>query len=210
MSSRIISSRSSNNSVTDLLQNAEFDYCWNNSSSMNTGFGGNNSLHYSKSCGSSSIKTPLYLENYLAEFKSEEEKAAVRKALGIYNRNDVVAMSLLTAEEGKPSQQDWNNAVSKQLKQGDVFFTPVTSFKSVFDSEGVTLDIKLKEINTLVVEQQKSLNQIIQVSKSETISSLGDVKAFLQGFNNGDTLRKTLDDINQDMLRFEKTGQITS
>jgi hypothetical protein len=41
------------------------------------------------------------------------------------------------------------------------------------------------------------------------ISSLGDVTTFLQGFNNGDNLRQTLDTMNQEMLRFETTGQIT-
>jgi hypothetical protein len=39
----------------------------------------------------------------LSEFKTEEEKAAARHALGIYNKGDVVAMSLLTAEDGLPT-----------------------------------------------------------------------------------------------------------
>jgi hypothetical protein len=38
------------------------------------------------------------------------------------------------------------------------------------------------------------------------ITSLGDVKLFLQGFNNGDNLHNTIDTMNQEMLRFEKTG----
>jgi hypothetical protein len=33
---------------------------------------------------------------------------------------------------------------------------------------------------------------------------------FLKGFDNGDNLRNTLDEMNQDMLRFESTGQINS
>ena len=69
----------------------------------NTGFGNGNSLQYETSCKKPSLKTPLYLDNYLGEFKSEEEKAAARHSLGIYNQGDVVAMSLLTTEGGIPS-----------------------------------------------------------------------------------------------------------
>ena len=50
--------------------------------------------------------------------------------------------------------------------------------------------------------------KILQVSKQKQISSLGDVTLFLQGFNNGDNLHNKLDEMNQEMLRFEQTGQI--
>ena len=48
--------------------------------------------------------------------------------------------------------------------------------------------------------------KITQVSNYEQITSLGDVNLFLQGFKNGDTLHNELDEIKQEMLRFEETG----
>jgi hypothetical protein len=48
--------------------------------------------------------------------------------------------------------------------------------------------------------------KINQVSGNTEITSLGDVKLFLQGFNNGDNLHTTLTQMNEEMLRFEKTG----
>jgi type II secretory pathway component PulF len=95
----------------------------------------------------------LYKENYLKEFKTEEEKAEARHALGLYNKGDVVAMSLLTAEDGNPTNQQWMDAEIKQLRKGDKFFTPFTSFSSVFDNSGINLVTKFKETNTLITNQ---------------------------------------------------------
>ena len=173
----------------------------------NTGFG-DNALHYETSCKRPTLKTPLYLENYLKEFVTEEEKAAARHALGLYNKNDVVLLSLLTAEDGIPSDNVFKKASVKQLKKGDQFFIPVTAINAVYDFEGNSLDSKIDEINKMLGNQQKELLKITQVTNSKVISSLGDVKKFLQGFNNGDSLHDTLDEINQEMLRFEKTGDI--
>ena len=201
-------------SIIDLLQNSEIEFktcskIVNNLDNFNTGFGENNDLHYESPCAPQKLKTPLYQENFLSEFVTEEEKAAARHALGLYNKHDVVAMSLLTAEDKLPSQQDWSNTTIKQLRKGDQFFTPVTQFNAVYDSNGVTLSTKIKEINTLIQDQQKELHKINQPSNKKEITSLGDVQKFLTGFNNGDTLQKTLDVLDQEMLRFEKTGQIT-
>jgi hypothetical protein len=44
------------------------------------------------------------------------------------------------------------------------------------------------------------------VSNSKNITSLGDIAAFLKGFNNGDNLHDTLDSMNKEMVRFEATG----
>lgn len=200
-------------SIIELLQSfeIEFETCpklEDKLENINTGFGENNDLHFEDKCKKPELKVPLYQENYLSEFKTEEEKAAARHALGLYNKGDVVAMSLLTAEDKLPSTQDWANATIKQLRKGDKFFTPVTSFKSVYDSSGITLDVRFNEINSLIIQHQKEIVKINQVSAGEMIESLGDVKLFLQGFNNGDNLYNTLDNMNQEMLRFEKTGQI--
>ena len=202
-------------SIIELLQNSEieFETCPklenNNLNNFNTGFGGGNDLHYEIPCKSVELKTPLYQENFLKEFVTEEEKAAARHALGLYNKGDVVAMSLLTAEDKTPSKLDLVQAPAKQLQKGAQFFTPITTVHAVYDSQGITLDVTLNTLQQSVIEHQKQLNQILQVSTSGEISSLGDVKVFLQGFNNGDSLYETLDEMNQEMVRFEKTGQIT-
>lgn len=200
-------------SIIELLQSSEieFETCpkfEDNLLDISTGFGENNDLYYETKCKLPELKTPLYQENYLSEFKTEEEKAAARHALGLYNKGDVVAMSLLTAEDNLPSTQEWSEATIKQLRKGDQFFTPITSFKAVYDSSGVTLDVKLNEFNSLLIQQQKEIVKINEVSSGQVIDSLGDVKLFLQGFNNGDNLYNTLENMNQEMLRFEKTGQI--
>lgn len=200
-------------SIINLILNSEIelDTCprlENKLENINTGFGENNDLHYETPCEKHVLKTPLYQENYLREFVTEEEKAAARHSLGLYNKGDIVAMSLITAEDSLPSQQDWTEVTIKQLRKGDKFFTPVTQFNAVYDSTGTTLDVKMDEIQSLIVQQQKEIVKITQVSNSKEISSLGDVRLFLQGFNNGDNLHNTLDDMNQEMLRFEKTGEI--
>lgn len=198
-------------SIINLLQNSEIEFktcptLSNSLQNINTGFGESNELHYKSPCSKPILKVPLYKDNFLNEFVTEEDKAAARHALGLYNKGDVVAMSLLTAENKQPTTQDWSDNVILQLRKGDKFFTPITSTKAVFDTSGVTLDSKLNELNSLVKKQQKDIVAITQVSNSQTITSLGDVKVFLQGFSNEDKLKNTIDDMNQEMLRFEKTG----
>ena len=201
-------------SIIELLQNSEieFETCpklqSNNLNNFNTGFGGNSDLHFEIPCKLPELKTPLYQENFLREFLTEEDKAAARHALGIYDRNDIIAMPLLTAEEDPPTEYDWASASIKQLQKGEKFFLPITTTNAVYDSAGVTLNVTIHQIQTTISDQQKEINKINQISTSPTISSLGDVKLFLHGFNNGDSLYETLDDMNQEMLRFEKTGQI--
>ena len=188
--------------------NTEFENS-TNIKNFNTGFGEDNDLHYESKCTKPELKVPLYQQNYLGEFVTEEEKAAARHALGLYNKGDVVAMSLLTAEDGNPTSNQWLNATIKQLRKGDKFFTPFTQFKAVFDTDGVTLDVRLREMNQIITAQQREIVKINQVSGETSITSLGDVKLFLKGFNNGDNLHTTLTEMNEEMLRFEKTGQIT-
>ena len=198
-------------SIIDLLQNSEieFETCPkvdDKLENINTGFGENNDLEFEDKCSKPRLKVPLYQENYLSEFVTEEEKAAARHSLGLYNKGDVVAMSLLTAEDEIPSKQAWADATIKQLRKGDRFFTPFTSFNAVFDADGENLTSRLSDFHKVIVQQQKEIAKINEVSNGDTISSLGDVRLFLQGFNNGDNLHATLDLMNQEMLRFEKTG----
>lgn len=202
-------------SIIGLLQSDEIEFktcpkIENDLSDINTGFGENNDLHYDTPCKNSGLKTPLYRENYLQEFVTEEEKASARHALGLYNKGDVVAMSLLTAEDKIPSQSELQKSSIKQMRKGDVFFSPITSFNAVFDSVGHTLEETINDVRSLLTTHQKELNAINKVSNSGSIISLGDVKMFLQGFKAGDSLYTTIDKINQEMLRFEKTGEINN
>lgn len=201
--------------ISDLLENVEIELTTcptieNDLENVNTGFGGNNDVHYETPCTKPKLKVPLYRENYLSEFVTEEEKAAARHALGLYNRGDIVAMSMLTSEDSLPSTQDWEEFTIKQLRKGDKFFSPVASFSSIFSADGTTLDIKMEEVQALIAKNYNAIEQINQVSNLGIISSLGDVKQFLQGFSSEDNLKVTLDNMNQEMLRFEKTGQITT
>lgn len=195
--------------IENLLQNSEITLDnESNVDDFNTGFGKNNDLHYDTPCKIPELKTPLYQENYLREFVTEEEKAAARHALGLYNKEDIVALSLLTSENVLPTRDDWQNASIQQLRKGDKFFTPITSFDAVYDSSGVTLTNHISTIQSLISESKKEINKINQVSNAPTISSLGDVRVFLQGFNNGSNLFQTLNEMDKAMIRFEKTGQI--
>lgn len=201
-------------SIVDLLRNSEIEFSTCSRSenvlpNVNTGFGKNNDLYYETPCKKPKLNLPLYKENYLSEFRTEEEKRQARNALGLYDNSDVVIMSLLTTKDELPSQQDLEKASIKQLCSGDKFFTPATSFKAVYDSSGVTLSTRLQEINTVITKQQSDLLKITQVSNSKEITSLGDITAFLKGFNNGDNLHDTLDSMDKEMVRFEETEQIT-
>lgn len=175
---------------------------------FNTGFGENNDLHYEHPCIKPILKTPLYRENCLSEFETEEEKAAVRHSLGLYNKEDIVAMSLLTAEDSTPSKSELDEAPIKQLRKGDKFFAPITTINAIYDLDGKALGEKLTEIKSLISKQDKKIQEITQVSDKNSIHSLGDVQVFLGGFKKEDTLYDTIEDIKQDMLRFEYTGSI--
>lgn len=196
-------------SIIDLLQNSEIEFntcphASNKLDDMNTGFGEGQELHYDIPCKKPELKTPLYKDNYLSEFVTEEEKAAVRKAIGIYTRGDVITNGLLTITEDKPSIQDIIKASTQQLKKTDTFFAPITLTKAVLGEDGKPLSEVISSIQQSIQKQQDTIDSIVEESSSKTITSLGDVKKFLQGFNNGDNLHNTLTTIDQEMLRFEK------
>ncbi len=175
---------------------------------LNTGFGVNNDLHFEDKCALPKLQTPLYAENFLREFITEEQKAAARHSLGLYNKDDVVAMSLLTAELEVPTQQQWSEALMYQLRKGDQFFIPYTHFNAIFDSYGNSLNDVLVKLQKEINKQNDELTALKHISKSENITSLGDIQAFLKGFNNGDNLFDIIDDMNQEMLKFDKIGII--
>jgi hypothetical protein len=185
--------------IEHLLQQTE---TINESDNFNTGFGDDKDLHFDDKCKPKELKTPLYKENYLQEFSSEEDKASARHALGLYNKDDVIMLSLLTTEDALPNKTELQEASIKQLRLGDRFFAPATLTNAVYDTSGTTLDKHLKYINNLISEQQTSLNQIINVSNLKNITSLGDMKLFLDGFTNNENLFNIINEINTETLRF--------
>jgi hypothetical protein len=200
-------------SILEMLQNSEIEFTTcpnpkNNLDNFNTGFGESNELHYDIPCKHREGKTPLYKENYLRDFKTEEEKALARNSLGLYSRGDVVMNSLLTIEDTQPSKTELALAPMKHLRKQNVLFAPITHTKAVFNDDGSSLQVTLTRIQHDITTAQDSINAITKLSKLSTITSLGDVQQFLQGFKNGDNLHNTLDRMNQEMLRFENTGYI--
>jgi hypothetical protein len=200
-------------SIIDLLQNSEIEFktcphASNKLDDMNTGFGEGQELHYDIPCKKPELKTPLYKDNYLREFESLEEKAAARRALGIFGSGDIVTMDLLTAEDKKPSILEILKASTKQMRKGNELFMPITKTQAVFDKSGVQLDVLLSNVNKVLDTHQNTLDFLLSPSNNKELTSLGDVTKFLQGFNNGDNLYEALDEINQEMIRFEKTGNI--
>lgn len=158
-------------SIIDLLNNSEIELTTchktaNKLENINTGFGNNNELHYEDQCSEPELKKPLYKENYFSEFETKEEKAAARHALGLYNAEDVMDMTLLTAKDTIPTNDELQKAVIKSLFKKDEFFSPTVLFKSVYDTEGVSLESKMLLID------------------------------------------KDLESIHQNMLSFEKIGEI--
>lgn len=195
MNSTINSNQCSHNDVMDTIS---------------TGFDKNNELHYKVFCKKSPFNIPLYKDNYLSEFETEEEKAAARHSLGLYNKKDVITMGLLTAEDDVPTKQQWNNPIIKQLQRGSKFFVPCTSFDAVFDSQGNNLQNRLNEILQTISKQQDSLNSVTSVSNKEQITSLGDIIKFLHGFKNGENLSNIINDYYKDQIKFESVGFISN
>ena len=81
------------------------------------------------------------------------------------------------------------------MQKGYEFFLPLTSFNAVYDSSGTTLDFRIKDLLEKIQNSKKELDKITQVTTEPTITSLGDVKLFLAGFNNKENLRTTIDNI---------------
>ena len=53
----------------------------------------------------------------------------------------------------------------------------------------------------MLVNNKFIITDITKISNSKQITSLGDVKLFLEGFNNGDNLKEQLDTITQTVLK---------
>ena len=195
--------------IENVLQNLELQCSHSDSvEDFNTGFGENHDAHIYDPCSKPTLKTPLYYENYLREFISEEDKAAARHALGLYNKHDVVAMSLLTAEDEIPNKDSFVEVALKQLRKGDQFFAPITTLDAIFDSKGTTLKTHLDDLWDQIESNSKVIKDVMTASQGDRISSLVDIRQFLDGFTKETNLCKVIDNINQEMLKFESTGTI--
>ena len=200
-------------SVEDILDNLdlELETCPNlnnNLGNVNTGFGNNNDAYYETPCCKPKLQTPLYKDNFLSEFETEEEKAAARKSLGITNVEDLLEKAMVVSSLGIPSKEIINNASIQHLRKDNKLFLPVTSFNAVIDQEGVSLTSRFENITKVIQDHRNLLDTINNPSQNKSITTLGDVRKFLQGFNNGDNLHNTINTINKEMLRFEITGQV--
>lgn len=198
-------------SIIDLLQNSEIEFkpCHHapdRLEGVNTGFGEGQELHYDTPCHKQELKIPLYKNNYLREFVTEEEKAAVRNSLGLYTKGDVVTTALLTTTTDPLTPQELVAGTIRQFRYSDQFFAPVTLTKAVLDSSGQALENVLLGIRKELDEAKNSVETLVKKSQKEEITSLGDVRDFLSGFINGDNLHDVLDSMNEEFLRFETTG----
>lgn len=174
----------------------------------NTGFGEGNTLHLTSFCKKPKTKTPLYLENYLREFKTEEEKAAARNSLGLYNRGDVVTNSLLTLETYLPEQEEFNSPNIRTIYVGNTFISPIVSTTSVYHTSGKTLEDIVEEFRQTIENSTSTLQNLTSPSSNPQVTTLGDIQQLLKGFKNGNDLCEVIDTMNQEMLRFEQTGLI--
>ena len=178
------------------------------STTFNTGFGASNELHYQDNCKKPTLHTPLYKENFLSEFKTKEDKALARKSLGIQNYEDVVVNQTLTTDSSEPSKQQLLTPAIKKLLQGNSFFSPITVTKAVYDQQGNNLETRLETLKKLINTNAITINSLNNETQGNQISSLGDFKKFVRGFKNGDDLKQIIDEVKEDMLKFQITGNI--
>ena len=175
--------------------------------SIDTGFDIQSSLDYNP-CSQRPLSQPLYKENYLGEFETEEEKRIARRNLGLFDDNDVVAMSLITTDEAITDKDILDLLKIKTINQGNIPFAPQTTATAVLVKQGNaynTLQEVLGEQSSSIKKESSRIDQLLNKSTSGTaIKTVGDINAFLSGFKNTETLRGII----ADHLLFESKGTI--
>ena len=175
--------------------------------SIDTGFDIQSSLDYNP-CSQRPLSQPLYKENYLGEFETEEEKRIARRNLGLFDDNDVVAMSLITTDEAVTDKDILDLLEIKTINQGNTPFAPQTTATAVLVKQGNaynTLQEVLGEQSSSIKKASSRIDQLLNKSTSGTaIKTVGDINAFLSGFKNTETLRGII----ADHLSFESKGTI--
>lgn len=175
--------------------------------SIDTGFDIQSSLDYNP-CSQRPLSQPLYKENYLGEFETEEEKRIARRNLGLFDDNDVVAMSLITTDEAVTDKDILDLLEIKTINQGNTPFAPQTTATAVLVKQGNaynTLQEVLGEQSSSIKKASSRIDQLLNKSTSGTaIKTVGDINAFLSGFKNTETLGEII----ADHLLFESKGTI--
>lgn len=175
--------------------------------SIDTGFDIQNSLDYNP-CSSRPLSQPLYKENYLGEFETEEEKRIARHNLGLFDNKDVVAMNLITTDDAVTDTDILDLLKIKTINQGNIPFAPQTTATAVLVKQGNaynTLQEVLRQQNSSIERTNSRIDQLLNKSTSGTaIKTVGDINAFLSGFKNTETLRGII----ADHLLFESKGTI--
>ena len=175
--------------------------------SIDTGFDIQSSLDYNP-CSPRPLSQPLYKENYLGEFETEEEKRIARRNLGLFDDNDVVAMSLITTDEAITDKDILDLLKIKTINQGNIPFAPQTTATAVLVKQGNaynTLQEVLRQQNSSIERTNSRIDQLLNKSTSGTaIKTVGDINAFLSCFKNTETLRGII----ADHLLFESKGTI--
>ena len=175
--------------------------------SIDTGFDIQSSLDYNP-CYQRPLSQPLYKENYLGEFETEEEKRIARRNLGLFDDNDVVAMSLITTDEAITDKDILDLLKIKTINQGNIPFAPQTTATAVLVKQGNaynTLQEVLGEQSSSIKKASSRIDQLLNKSTSGTaIKTVGDINTFLSGFKNTETLRGII----ADHLLFESKGTI--
>ena len=175
--------------------------------SIDTGFDTQSSLDYNP-CSPRPLSQPLYKENYLGEFETEEEKRLARHNLGLFDDKDVVAMSLITTDKAITNKDILDLLEIKAINQGNVPFAPQTTAPAVLVKQGNaynTLQEVLRQQSSSIERANSRIDQLLNKSTSgAAIKTVGDINAFLSGFKNTETLREIV----KDHLLFESKGTI--
>ena len=175
--------------------------------SIDTGFDTQSSLDYNP-CSPRPLSQPLYKENYLGEFETEEEKRIARHNLGLFDHKDVVAMNLITTDDAVTDTDILDLLKIKTINQGNIPFAPQTTATAVLVKQGNaynTLQEVLRQQNSSIERTNSRIDQLLNKSTSRAaIKTIGDINAFLSGFKNTETLGKII----ADHLLFESKGTI--
>ena len=175
--------------------------------SIDTGFDIQSSLDYNP-CSPRPLSQPLYKENYLGEFETEEEKRIARHNLGLFDNKDVVAMNLITTDDAITDTDILDLLKIKTINQGNIPFAPQTTATAVLVKQGntySTLQDVLRQQSSSIERANSRIDQLLNKSTSgAAIKTIGDINAFLSGFKNTETLGEII----ADHLLFESKGTI--
>lgn len=174
--------------------------------SIDTGFDIESSLDY-KPCSPKPFNQPLYKENFLGEFETEEEQRMARHNLGLFDDKDVVAMSLITTGDVVSDIDILDQLQVKTINQGYNPLAIQTVAKAVMvkeENKYTPLQEVLENQSAIVQRTNSRIDQLLNKSTGSDIKTVGDINYFLQGFKNTESLIEIV----RDHLLFESRGII--